>query len=109
MFFESRWVRVDQGGVLMSGVHLGAVVEQGARLGTVTDPLTNRVSDVVAPYPGRILGMALNQVVLPGYAAFHIGITSTIEEANAAEPTDALDDESEASDTPDTDALESSE
>jgi len=88
VYFESRWVRVDEGGVLMSGVHLGDVVEQGARLGTVTDPVTNHSSDVIAPYAGRVLGMALNQVVLPGYAAFHIGIESSVEGAKA---TDALE------------------
>jgi uncharacterized protein len=114
VYFESRWVRVNAGGVLISGVRLGDVVEQGTRLGTVTDPVTNRTSTIVAPYSGRVLGMALNQVVLPGYAAFHIGIASTMEEAKAAEalepdiPTDTsgpLNDElSEAqppSDAPD--------
>ncbi len=109
VYFESRWVRVNEGGVLMSGVHLGDLVEQGARLGTVTDPVTNQVSDVVAPYPGRVLGMALNQVVLPGYAAFHIGITSSIEDAKAAEPSDALDADSDAPDAPEHEPLESSE
>lgn len=54
-------------------------------LGTVTDPVTNQSSDVLATYPGRVLGMALNQVVLPGYAAFHIGIESTMEDAKAEE------------------------
>jgi uncharacterized protein len=109
VYFESRWVRVNEGGVLMSGVRLGDLVEQGARLGTVTDPVTSHVSDVVAPYPGRVLGMALNQVVLPGYAAFHIGITSSIEDAKAAEPGDALDADSDAPDVPEHDPLESSE
>lgn len=109
VYFESRWVRVNEGGVLMSGVHLGDLVEQGARLGTVTDPVTSHVSDVVAPYPGRVLGMALNQVVLPGYAAFHIGITSSIEDAKAAEPADALDADSDAPDAPEHEPLESSE
>ncbi len=112
MYFESRWVRVNEGGVLMSGVHLGDVVEQGTRLGTVTDPVTSQVSTVVAPYPGRVLGMALNQMVLPGYAAFHIGIASTIEEAKAAEPIDAMDAmdaDSDSPDAPEHDPLESSE
>jgi len=85
VYYKSHWVRVDAGGVLISGVRLGDVVEQGGRLGTVTDPVTNRISDVVSPYPGRVLGMALNQVVLPGYAAFHIGIESTMEAAKAAQ------------------------
>jgi len=88
VYFESRWVRVNDGGVLMSSVRLGDMVEQGARLGTVTDPVTNHSSEVTAPYAGRVLGMALNQVVLPGYAAFHIGIESSIEGAKA---TDALE------------------
>jgi predicted deacylase len=109
VYFESRWVRVDEGGVLMSGVHLGDLVEQGTRLGTVTDPITNRVAVVVAPYPGRVLGMALNQVVLPGYAAFHIGITSTIEDAKAAEPNDPRDADSDAPDAPEHDPLDNSE
>jgi hypothetical protein len=85
VYFESRWVRVNEGGVLISGVQLGDVVEQGARLGTVTDPVTNKATAVTAPYAGRVLGMALNQVVLPGYAAFHIGIPSTMAEAEAAD------------------------
>jgi uncharacterized protein len=85
VYFESRWVRVNSGGVLISGVRLGDVVEQGTQLGTVTDPVTNRTSSVIAPYSGRVLGMALNQVVLPGYAAFHIGIASTMEDAKAAD------------------------
>jgi uncharacterized protein len=109
VYFESRWVRVNEGGVLMSGVRLGDLVETGTRLGTVTDPVTNHVSTVVAPYPGRVLGMALNQVVLPGYAAFHIGITSTIEDAKAAEPNDPLDSDADSPETPDNDSLESSE
>ncbi len=85
VYFESRWIRVNAGGVLMSNVHLGDLVEPGARLGTVTDPVTNHASEVTAPFAGRVLGMALNQVVLPGYAAFHIGIASSIEGAQANE------------------------
>ena len=36
-----------------------------------------------SPYAGRIIGMARNQVVMPGFAAFHVGIeadTPAIEE-----------------------------
>jgi len=88
VYFESRWVRVNAGGVLMSNVRLGELVGQGARLGTVTDPVTNHSTEVIAPYAGRVLGMALDQVVLPGYAAFHIGIESSIEGAKA---TDAIE------------------
>jgi hypothetical protein len=27
-----------------------------------------------SPFSGRIIGMARNQIVMPGFAAFHIGI-----------------------------------
>lgn len=74
VFEASRWVRVDEGGILISEVELGAEVEVGRLLGTVTDPITNERGEVRAPFAGRVIGMALNQVVIPGFAAFHIGI-----------------------------------
>lgn len=80
IFYESRWVRVDSGGILISRVQLGARVKIGQLLGTVTDPITNAYTEVQSPYSGRVLGMALNQVVMPGYAAYHIGIERSEEE-----------------------------
>ena len=43
-------------------------------------PITNVRSDILSPHDGRVLGMALNQVVLPGFAAYRIGIKSSQEE-----------------------------
>lgn len=80
IFYESRWVRVMRPGMLFSDVKLGDRVRQGQRLGRVINPLTDETSELVAPVRGRVLGMALNQVVLPGYAAFHVG-----EEASEAQ------------------------
>lgn len=74
VYYKSTWVRVNQSGILFSQAPLGKRVMPGEVLGTVTDPITNARSDVVSPYRGRILGMALDQVVLPGFAAYHIGI-----------------------------------
>ncbi|MCK5190898.1 MAG: hypothetical protein KAR12_12665, partial [Methylococcales bacterium] len=37
-------------------------------------------SKLKSPYKGRVIGMALNQVVMPGFAAFHIGIQATEKE-----------------------------
>ncbi|MGB3729072.1 MAG: deacylase, partial [Thermodesulfobacteriota bacterium] len=31
-------------------------------------------TELRSPYSGRIIGMARNQVVMPGFAAFHVGI-----------------------------------
>lgn len=74
VYYKSVWVRVNQSGILFSQAPLGKRVMPGEVLGTVTDPITNARSEVVSPYRGRILGMALDQVVLPGFAAYHIGI-----------------------------------
>jgi predicted deacylase len=80
VFYESRWVRVDQGGMLFSELALGDRVEQGQLLGRVIDPVSNRSNDVRAPEAGRVIGMALNQLVLPGFAAYHLGVASSEEQ-----------------------------
>ena len=81
VFYESRWVRANRGGILLGQVALGERVRQGTVLGTVTDPVTNVTAQVTSPYNGRVLGMALNQVVMPGFAAFRVGIETTEEQA----------------------------
>jgi predicted deacylase len=73
VYYASKWVRVDNGGILFSDVALGERVSEGELLGVVTDPISNRQYRIYAPISGRILGMALNQVVLPGFAAYRIG------------------------------------
>jgi hypothetical protein len=35
---------------------------------------------VRAPEAGRVIGMALNQLVLPGFAAYHLGVASSEEQ-----------------------------
>ena len=74
VYYKSTWVRADNGGILFSVVRLGQAIAVGDVLGTVTDPITNEQNLIYAPAKGRILGMALNQVVQPGFAAFRIGI-----------------------------------
>ncbi|HHQ14952.1 MAG TPA: succinylglutamate desuccinylase/aspartoacylase family protein, partial [Chromatiales bacterium] len=74
VFYESTWIRADTGGILFSLVRLGQLVEPGDVLGTVTDPISNEQNLIYATARGRVLGMALNQVVMPGFAAFRIGI-----------------------------------
>jgi uncharacterized protein len=77
IYYRSTWVRADRGGILLADVALGATVKKGDLLGTITDPMNNASSEIYAPFSGRIIGMARNQVVMPGFAAFHVGIEST--------------------------------
>ena len=85
VYYRSSWVRANNGGILLSDVSLGSTVRKGDLLGSITDPMSNARSELRSPYSGRIIGMARNQVVMPGFAAFHIGIetdeVSAIEEA----------------------------
>jgi predicted deacylase len=78
VYYRSSWVRADSGGILLSDVSLGSTVREGDLLGTITDPMNNARSELRSPYSGRIIGMARNQVVMPGFAAFHVGI-ATVE------------------------------
>jgi len=74
VYYRSSWVRADNGGILLADVGLGSTVRKGDLLGTITDPMNNARSELRSPYSGRIIGMARNQVVMPGFAAFHVGI-----------------------------------
>lgn len=77
VYIKSHWVRVGKGGLLFSKVLLGDLVTRGQLLGKVADPITNEEIEVRSPYTGRVIGMAVNQVVMEGYAAYHIGIRDT--------------------------------
>ncbi len=74
VYYRSTWVRADNGGILLSDVTLGSSVREGDLLGSITDPMSNVRTELRSPYAGRIIGMARNQVVMPGFAAFHVGI-----------------------------------
>jgi hypothetical protein len=79
VYLNSRWVRSEQGGLLISDIAIGEKVRTGELLGKVVNPITNMEHPVKSPYDGQVIGMALNQVVMPGYAAYHIGIEATEE------------------------------
>jgi predicted deacylase len=96
IYYRARWVRVDDGGILLSDVELGDSVKVGDTLGAVTDPISNERTIVTSPYDGRVLGMALNQVVIPGFAAFHIGIRGDDFRVLVEEPEDELPGEPES-------------
>lgn len=95
-YYRSAWVRADRGGILISSVDLGSRVTEGDLLGKVTDPITNATVGIYAPRSGRIIGMARNQVVMPGFAAFHLGLerlTPADAAALLAQPDDDGDSE----------------
>ncbi len=114
VYYQSVWVRADQAGILFSQVSLGQRVKAAQLLGTVTDPITNIRQEIRSPHKGRVLGMAINQVVQPGFAAYRIGIQTSEQEIPKEAPVDRqpLDDpdlaESKQENDPDRDSLEDS-
>lgn len=108
VFYQSTWIRARQGGILFSKVELGDSVKKDSVLGLLSDPITNTTIEIVAPIEGRVIGMALNQVMYPGFAAYHIGLkSSAVEAAKPAKlipdeiPEDITSTEPEAVDEPD--------
>jgi predicted deacylase len=92
MYYRSRWVRVNDGGIFITKRELGESVASGDLLGTVTDPVSNERTRLIAPVSGRILGMAVSQVVIPGFAAFHIGLDAEpLGEVSASPPGERME------------------
>lgn len=95
VYYQSRWVRADHGGILAGNVKLGRRVRPGDVLGTVIDPISNDQNEILSPYQGRVIGMALDQFVMPGYATFHIGIEAEVAQAAETPIDDDIDHASE--------------
>jgi len=90
-YYQSTWIRVESGGILFSKMGLGDNVSVGDVLGIVTDPITNQSANLTSPIKGHIIGMAVNQVVMPGFAAYHIGIESNQEDMAKTDTESPLD------------------
>lgn len=91
VYYTSRWVRADNGGILFGEAKLGKRVKVGDVLGTITDPISNQQTAIVSPFKGRVLGMAMDQFVMPGFATFHIGIESDVDDATQEDEDPVLD------------------
>ncbi|MCW8125605.1 succinylglutamate desuccinylase/aspartoacylase family protein [Microbulbifer halophilus] len=97
VYYNSTWQRATTGGIIFSEVELGESVREGDLLGTITNPITNVRKEIRSEHDGRVLGMAMNQVVQPGFAAYHIGIRAPQEQIS---PPAEVTAESEPEDKP---------
>ncbi|MFW2404673.1 MAG: succinylglutamate desuccinylase/aspartoacylase family protein [Gammaproteobacteria bacterium] len=74
IYMRTVWIRAPRGhaGFFFPTAEMGADVEVGDSLGRIVDPLTDEVFEVTATLTGEIIGMAVPQPVLSGYALFHV-------------------------------------
>jgi predicted deacylase len=69
---SSTWIRASGGGILRSALQLGALVEPGDLLGTISDPLGDTEFTVVSGEKGVVVGISSLPLVNEGDALFHI-------------------------------------
>ncbi len=89
LYYRARWIRADDGGILAARAKLGDKVKANQVLGTIFDPISNEKSTIRATHAGRVIGVALDQLVMPGFAAFHIATDEPMD-AGAIVPAAAL-------------------
>jgi len=96
VYVRSRWVRVEDGGIMLAQAEIGDRVRAGDVLATVTNPISSHARLLRSPHTGRVIGRAVNQVVIPGFAAFHIGLAlppeTPPEPSAGAEPEEPIDE-----------------
>jgi len=76
VYRRTYWERVPRrgGGFFFPDVDIGARVKSGDRLGTIHAPGFDIETPVFARRAGTVIGMAVPQIVLSGYALFNIGV-----------------------------------
>jgi hypothetical protein len=100
LYGETQWVRADASGIYVPTVRPGDSIATGQPIATITDPFSKQRASVVAPTSGRVLGMALGQVVIPGFALFHLGIEAPAPPVSATPDDEATSSEPEEDEDP---------
>lgn len=78
----SQWVRAEHGGLFRGYKGIGDTVEQGDRLGVISDPVGATGMDLIAPESGLVIGRTQLPLVHQGDALVHV---ARIRRADAAE------------------------
>lgn len=82
---KSRWVRAPTAGVLRSAVPVGAMVDKGALLGVVSDPLGDARAPMLAPFDGMVVGRAMLPAVHTGDAVFNLAAVDEVDSDDGAD------------------------
>ena len=77
----SRWLRAPESGVLVSSIKLGARIEEGQRLGVISDPLGQEETEILSPTEGVLIGKTNLPLANEGDALFHVGVFERLDPA----------------------------
>jgi len=69
---EKTWIRADVGGIVDMHFERGALVHEGDRIATITNPFKDDNTLVEAPFTGLLVGLLENPVVYPGNPLCHL-------------------------------------
>ncbi|MFC4994072.1 succinylglutamate desuccinylase/aspartoacylase family protein [Rubritalea tangerina] len=78
---KSYWIRAEVGGLFTPLVPLGAMIESGAEVGFIADPMGGVERKVVAPRQGMLIGRTNEGIADEGDALFHVALLSDMEDA----------------------------
>ena len=70
---STSWVRAPASGIVSGKVKLGSSVSEGQRLATVSDPLGDAESDILAPFDGIVIGRSNLPLAHEGDALVNLG------------------------------------
>ena len=70
---STQWVRAVESGIVSNKVPLGSSVTKGQRLATISDPLGEEESNIIAPNDGIVIGRTMLPLAHEGDALFHLG------------------------------------
>lgn len=69
---SSSWVRAPESGVFRANARLGALLENGARVGVVAEPFGDAETEVCSEVAGIVIGVTNLPIVHQGDALFHV-------------------------------------
>ena len=78
---SSTWVRAPEGGILVSGLKLGAHISKGQTIGFISDSLAEEEIPIISNTAGVLIGQTNLPLVNEGDALFNIGVFERLETA----------------------------
>lgn len=81
---KTRWIRAKASGIVSGKARLGSTISKGQVLATISDPLGDEETRVIAPSDGIVIGRSNLPLAHEGDALFNLGAFKNIPKASDA-------------------------